>query len=123
MAQSVIEGPQRSLRVMTFNIWLSGERVKNGLQKIADQINAVDPDIVTIQVPSNLIVFFILFKELQTAEIGKNLTDLLGASKWKLIHHQFAKYPDTAIVTKHKVKYYRNNKNKKNLILKFSVYF
>uniref|UniRef100_A0A914I5H6 Endonuclease/exonuclease/phosphatase domain-containing protein n=1 Tax=Globodera rostochiensis TaxID=31243 RepID=A0A914I5H6_GLORO len=83
------DGQQRVLRVMSFNIWLSGKRVKNGLKKISDQIKAVDPDIVTIQ-------------ELQTVEVGRNLTDLLGASKWQLIHHPNATYPDTAIITKHK---------------------
>lgn len=42
--------PQRVLRVMTFNIWISGERVHNGLEKIANQIKVIDPDIVAIQV-------------------------------------------------------------------------
>lgn len=42
--------PKRPLRVMTFNIWLSGARVQNGMEKIAQQIKEVDPDIVALQV-------------------------------------------------------------------------
>ena len=41
---------QRQLRVMTFNIWVSGANVEKGMEKIAKHILAVDPDIVAIQV-------------------------------------------------------------------------
>ena len=41
---------QRQLRVMTFNIWVSGANVEKGMEKIAKHIQAVDPDIVAIQV-------------------------------------------------------------------------
>jgi len=41
---------QLPLRVMTFNIWVSGANVHNGMDKIASQILYVDPDIVALQV-------------------------------------------------------------------------
>lgn len=57
-------GPQRPLRVMSFNIWVysilfyviifnekvSGANVENGMEKIANQIKQADPDIVALQV-------------------------------------------------------------------------
>lgn len=39
-----------NLRIMTFNTWLSGARVENGLQKIAKHIGQLQPDIVALQV-------------------------------------------------------------------------
>ncbi|MFH4980590.1 hypothetical protein AB6A40_007299 [Gnathostoma spinigerum] len=72
---------------MTFNIWLSGANVENGLQKIATNILQVDPDIVTLQ-------------EVTSTAVFDNLLDLLGSS-WKGVTKNLS-YPDTAIITKHK---------------------
>ncbi len=38
------------LRVMTFNIWMSGAEVDDGMKKIAAHIKHVNPDIVALQV-------------------------------------------------------------------------
>lgn len=37
------------IRVMTFNLWLSGDRVVDGVEKIAKHINLLDPDVVCLQ--------------------------------------------------------------------------
>lgn len=37
-------------RVMTFNTWLSGASVRDGVLKIAKHVNLVDPDVVMFQV-------------------------------------------------------------------------
>lgn len=37
-------------RVMTFNTWIHGRNVNNGLEKIAKHIKAVNPDVVVLQV-------------------------------------------------------------------------
>ena len=42
------------LRVLTFNVWLSGTNVENGLQKIVKHIKFLQPDIVALQVSSDL---------------------------------------------------------------------
>ena len=44
------------LRILTFNIWLSGTQVENGLCKIAKHINLLQPDIVALQVRSLSVV-------------------------------------------------------------------
>ncbi|KIH48571.1 hypothetical protein ANCDUO_21358, partial [Ancylostoma duodenale] len=38
-----------SIRIMSFNVWVSGKSVYNGLQKIARHIKKVRPDIVAMQ--------------------------------------------------------------------------
>ncbi len=43
------------IRVMTFNIWLSGQEVTDGLQKIAKHIKLVDADVVALQVGAGCI--------------------------------------------------------------------
>jgi hypothetical protein len=43
---------ERPLRVMSFNLWYSGKKVENGIEKIAKHIRIVDPDIVGLQVLS-----------------------------------------------------------------------
>ncbi|KAF7639103.1 Endo/exonuclease/phosphatase domain-containing protein [Meloidogyne graminicola] len=86
-----IRGLDRPLRVMTFNIWLSGARVKDGMEKIAKHIAKVDPDIVALQ-------------EVKTLETAGKLIELLNSTtttKWQYRHHPLALYPDTAILTKH----------------------
>jgi hypothetical protein len=42
--------PPSTLKLMTFNTWLMGKQVDDGLSKIAKHIQIVDPDIVGIQV-------------------------------------------------------------------------
>ncbi|KAK6045825.1 hypothetical protein COOONC_16670 [Cooperia oncophora] len=73
---------------MTFNTWMSGSRVNDGLQKIAKHILLVNPDIVALQ-------------EVQhDYDIG-NLTQMLG-KPWVGIHHRnHPTLPDTAILTRH----------------------
>jgi hypothetical protein len=45
---NAFEGPQ--LSVMTFNIWVSGLEVDNGIEKIANHIKQINSDIVALQV-------------------------------------------------------------------------
>ncbi|KAJ1356964.1 hypothetical protein KIN20_014960 [Parelaphostrongylus tenuis] len=78
-----------SLRIMTFNIWVSGAFVKDGLQKIARHIAVVNPDIVALQ-------------EVESAAVVNNLTSLLG-NEWTSIYHRYRDMPDVAIITKHEI--------------------
>ncbi|XGW04765.1 hypothetical protein V3C99_015718 [Haemonchus contortus] len=75
------------LRVMTFNIWLSGASVHNGLQKIAKHILLVNPDIVALQ-------------EVENEYVIGNLTQMLG-EQWTGVQHRNRTPPDTAILTRH----------------------
>ena len=50
---SLVADDPPSLRVMTFNTWLSGAKVENGLEKIAKHIALLQPDIVALQVCFN----------------------------------------------------------------------
>nr|WGC84594.1 extracellular nuclease 7 [Bursaphelenchus xylophilus] len=77
------------LRIMTFNIWITGENVVDGLYKIAKHIRIVDPDIVTIQ-------------ELQSKELFGQLLTELGLD-YTGVYHNSSGYPDTAIITKHTI--------------------
>ncbi|KAL7080566.1 hypothetical protein ACQ4LE_000295 [Meloidogyne hapla] len=83
-----VRGSERPLRVMTFNIWVSGANVKDGLEKIAKHIKKVDPDIVALQ-------------EVRTLETAEKLIELLSSTRWQYRQHPLALYPDTAILTKH----------------------
>ncbi|RCN41115.1 hypothetical protein ANCCAN_12947 [Ancylostoma caninum] len=78
-----------TLRVMTFNIWLSGASVHNGLQKIAKHIALVNPDIVALQ-------------EVEDVYVVGNLTQMLGGS-WSGVHRQNQSLPDVAILTRHEI--------------------
>ncbi|KAK0413328.1 hypothetical protein QR680_006739 [Steinernema hermaphroditum] len=76
------------LRVMTFNIWLSGAQVTDGMKKIAKHIMINNPDVVALQ-------------EVETIETVPELIKLIGAEwtgAWKN-----ATYPDTAILTRHAI--------------------
>ncbi|CAK5122072.1 unnamed protein product [Meloidogyne enterolobii] len=83
-----VRGSERPLRVMTFNLWVSGANVKDGLEKIAKHINKVNPDIVALQ-------------EVRTLETAEKLIELLEPAKWQYRQHPLVLYPDTAILTKH----------------------
>jgi endonuclease/exonuclease/phosphatase family metal-dependent hydrolase len=76
------------LRIMSFNIWMSGVKVEDGIHKIAKHIKLVDPDIVALQ-------------EVDRPEILRNITKRLGGS-WTA-HFGSAIYSDVGILTKHKV--------------------
>jgi endonuclease/exonuclease/phosphatase (EEP) superfamily protein YafD len=78
---------QRPLRVMTFNIWLSGRRVVNGIEKIVKHILINDPDVVAMQ-------------EVYPGAL-ENITQLLGP-RWTGVEHSNDTYPDVAFLTKHK---------------------
>lgn len=41
---------QARIRVMTFNSWFSGINVFRGLEKMAQHINTIKPDIIALQV-------------------------------------------------------------------------
>lgn len=79
-----------TLRVMSFNIWMSGSQVDDGLKKIAKHIRLVAPDIVALQ-------------EVDTPLILRNLTESLGEG-WSA-HFGSGVYSDVGILTKHKVGY------------------
>ncbi|EPB79447.1 hypothetical protein ANCCEY_01497 [Ancylostoma ceylanicum] len=74
---------------MTFNIWLSGASVHNGLQKIAKHIALVNPDIVALQ-------------EVEDVYVVGNLTQMLGGT-WSGVHRQNHSLPDVAILTRHEI--------------------
>ncbi|TKR88772.1 hypothetical protein L596_012961 [Steinernema carpocapsae] len=76
------------LRIMTFNIWLSGAEVTDGMKKIARHILANNPDIVALQ-------------EIWTTDVIGNLTSLMG-DKWTGICKNQS-YPDAGILSRHKV--------------------
>lgn len=48
------------VRIMTFNLWYGGDKVVDGINKIAKHINLLEPDAVCLQVVA-LLVFFYLF--------------------------------------------------------------
>uniref|UniRef100_A0A0K0DE11 Endo/exonuclease/phosphatase domain-containing protein n=1 Tax=Angiostrongylus cantonensis TaxID=6313 RepID=A0A0K0DE11_ANGCA len=74
---------------MTFNLWISGANVNNGLQKIAKHIALINPDIAALQ-------------EVVSIDALNNLTALLG-DEWTGICHQSKDSPDVAIITKHEI--------------------
>ncbi|KAK6753490.1 hypothetical protein RB195_012840 [Necator americanus] len=78
-----------TLRVMTFNIWLSGASVNHGLQKIAKHIAILNPDIVALQ-------------EVENVYVVGNLTQMLGGT-WTGIHRQNQSLPDVAVLTRHEI--------------------
>ncbi|VDM53824.1 unnamed protein product [Angiostrongylus costaricensis] len=78
----------RRLRVMTFNIWQTGMRVSNGLQKVAKHIAFVDPDIVALQ-------------EAKLGDSAPALLSLLG-HPWTVLTDEESRL-DVAILTKHTV--------------------
>jgi endonuclease/exonuclease/phosphatase family metal-dependent hydrolase len=76
-----------TLRLMTFNLWNSGENVKDGMQKIVNHILEVNPDIAALE-------------EIESTEILYNITTMLGPPWIGTCNEQG--YPDTAIITRHK---------------------
>uniref|UniRef100_A0A1I7WJN7 Endo/exonuclease/phosphatase domain-containing protein n=1 Tax=Heterorhabditis bacteriophora TaxID=37862 RepID=A0A1I7WJN7_HETBA len=82
------------VRVMTFNIWLSGAEVTHGLQKIH------------ISTFLFLLTKFIFSPEVEDPLVVSNLTSMLGP-EWSGIFHRNRTIPDVAILTKHQ------NKNEK----------
>ena len=38
------------IKVLSFNLWYSGDKVENGIQKIVKHIKAINPDIAALQV-------------------------------------------------------------------------
>uniref|UniRef100_A0A914QLB2 Endonuclease/exonuclease/phosphatase domain-containing protein n=1 Tax=Panagrolaimus davidi TaxID=227884 RepID=A0A914QLB2_9BILA len=74
------------LRILTFNIWLSGEKIENGIYKIAKHIKLLQPDIVALQ-------------EVQTSEIFQEILQQLGP-EWSGVIPPLP-YPDNAILTPH----------------------
>ncbi|EFO18696.1 hypothetical protein LOAG_09798 [Loa loa] len=73
---------------MTFNTWLTGNNVENGLAKIAKHIKRINPDVVALQEINDI-------KRLQhlITEMGKG---------WVTAKSTYS-YTDTAILTKHKL--------------------
>ncbi|GMT24678.1 hypothetical protein PFISCL1PPCAC_15975, partial [Pristionchus fissidentatus] len=82
-------GTASALKVMTFNIWLSGAEVSNGMEKIAKQIKEVNPDVVALQ-------------EVESPDVVSNITTMLGEG-WSGVHHCNSSYPDTGIITRHTI--------------------
>ena len=50
MRSNDISSEPHIFRLMTFNTWCSGDKVKNGRDKIARHISVVNPDVVALQV-------------------------------------------------------------------------
>ncbi|KAH7703873.1 Protein F14F9.5 [Aphelenchoides avenae] len=72
---------------MTFNIWLSGASVENGVEKIAKHIKQVNPDVVALQ-------------EVYPDALG-NIMVALGPG-WTGIESRINEsYSDTAFITRH----------------------
>uniref|UniRef100_A0AC34F3E6 Endonuclease/exonuclease/phosphatase domain-containing protein n=1 Tax=Panagrolaimus sp. ES5 TaxID=591445 RepID=A0AC34F3E6_9BILA len=76
----------RTLRILTFNVWLSGGKVENGIYKIAKHIKLLQPDIVALQ-------------EVQNSENFTEILEELGP-EWSGAIPPF-EYPDNAILTPH----------------------
>uniref|UniRef100_A0AC34G2A0 Endonuclease/exonuclease/phosphatase domain-containing protein n=1 Tax=Panagrolaimus sp. ES5 TaxID=591445 RepID=A0AC34G2A0_9BILA len=77
------------LRIMTFNTWIFGEHVIDGLNKIAKHIKLVEPDIVALQ-------------EVQTREAFEKLLEILGPD-WSGTTSPSTTNSNVAIATIHKV--------------------
>ena len=46
---SLLNGQTDSLKIMTFNIWVDGAGVNNGVEKVFNEIQSADPDVVLLQ--------------------------------------------------------------------------
>ena len=44
-----LKGQTDSLKIMTFNIWVNGAGVNDGVQKVFNEIQSADPDVVLLQ--------------------------------------------------------------------------
>ena len=44
-----LKGQTDSLKIMTFNIWVDGAGVNNGVEKVFNEIQSADPDVVLLQ--------------------------------------------------------------------------
>ncbi|KAI1701701.1 endonuclease/Exonuclease/phosphatase family domain-containing protein [Ditylenchus destructor] len=75
-----------SIRAISFNTWLTGRSVNNGLEKVVKHIKYLNPDIAALQ-------------EVHPFDIVKNITSLLG-KPWIAISKN-ASNPDTIILTQH----------------------
>jgi endonuclease/exonuclease/phosphatase family metal-dependent hydrolase len=84
-----------NLRIMTFNTWVFGEHVNDGLNKIAKHIKLVDPDIVALQ-------------EVQTKEAFENLVEILGP-KYSGTISPSTTNSNVAILTIHRIENLSNN--------------
>uniref|UniRef100_A0A914X0I3 Endonuclease/exonuclease/phosphatase domain-containing protein n=1 Tax=Plectus sambesii TaxID=2011161 RepID=A0A914X0I3_9BILA len=84
----VLQNTPANIRILTFNIWNSGQNVQDGLLKIAKHIKLVDPDIVALQ-------------EVEDKSHFDSIVTSLGAP-WKGFYHD-SSYPDTGIITKHEI--------------------
>uniref|UniRef100_A0A915PJG9 Endonuclease/exonuclease/phosphatase domain-containing protein n=1 Tax=Setaria digitata TaxID=48799 RepID=A0A915PJG9_9BILA len=73
---------------MTFNTWVSGDNVENGMFKIAHHIKLINPDIVALQ-------------EISSRDHLNHLISLLN-DEWTGVASTYA-YTDTAILTKHEI--------------------
>uniref|UniRef100_A0A914C8V1 Endonuclease/exonuclease/phosphatase domain-containing protein n=1 Tax=Acrobeloides nanus TaxID=290746 RepID=A0A914C8V1_9BILA len=71
---------------MTFNTWCSGDKVKNGRDKIARHINAVNPDVVALQ-------------EVYDSQTADDFVKRLG-EPWKAFYGS-GKYSDNVLLTRH----------------------
>ncbi|TKR88773.1 hypothetical protein L596_012962 [Steinernema carpocapsae] len=86
--QSAVVAKNNELRIMTFNIWLSGAQVTDGMMKIAKHILANNPDVVCLQ-------------EVESVDVIPDLIKLMGpewTGAWKN-----QTYPDTGIMTRHTI--------------------
>uniref|UniRef100_A0A1I7YHE4 Endo/exonuclease/phosphatase domain-containing protein n=1 Tax=Steinernema glaseri TaxID=37863 RepID=A0A1I7YHE4_9BILA len=77
-----------NLKVMTFNIWLSGAQVTDGMKKIAKHIVEVNPDVIALQ-------------EVETNETIPELLKLMGP-EWTGVFRNRT-YPDVGILTRHAI--------------------
>jgi len=83
--QSPAFGPP-TLRLMTFNLWNSGDNVENGLNKIAKHILDVNPDIAALE-------------EVNDLDTLMDLLAILGPDWSGKTNNQ--SYSDTGIITRH----------------------
>ncbi|VBB29230.1 unnamed protein product [Acanthocheilonema viteae] len=77
-----------NITIMTFNTWISGDNVENGMLKIAKHIKLINPDIVALQ-------------EVHDTDHLNHLVKEMGIG-WTAATTTYS-YPDTAILTKHKL--------------------
>ena len=48
-SKSLLKGQTDSLKIMTFNLWVDGAGVNNGVEKVLNEIQSVNPDVVLLQ--------------------------------------------------------------------------
>ena len=85
-----LNGETKTLKIMAMNTWHGGKQVKNGIEKIANIIEKIDPDIVS-------------FSEIREEDWTKNLVEILKKKQLKY-EFKFLKKSDVSLISKYPIK-------------------